>query len=510
MTVLVKRVVDGVLGPIRALRRRYLPLLMVYFASGAVGFSAIAEQFWVKERLGLSAEALVALTVWLTVPYTVKMVFGQLVDSVPLLGSRRRSYIFLGAGMMAGGSILLSGVAGGWVTFAPAEVLYVTAALITVLGLVLQDVVADAMSTEVVDRVDAAGNPRPQPDIEADLGMVQVLGRVAVMLGAFTVAGLGGWLAGILPYEQMFLLAIWVPAVSIVGSLLVRLEPGERKPVDRRILLGGVAFGALTVVLGVSQLPFGQEVIFAVSLAVIAALLRLTIADIDVERRRSIVYAAIVIFVFRAMPAVGPGGQWWMIDVLGFDPGFFGVLAQIGTAIAIGGLWAFSGPVTRQPVTVVLAWLTIVGSILSLPTIGMYYGLHEWTERHFGFGAHGIAVIDTSLASPFAQLSMIPMLTLIAINAPAGRQATWFALMASLMNLALQAGGLLTKYLNMLFVVERGSYGQLGMLMIASTFIGLVVPLATILVVGPRLRRPGNAAARPHAAPRPGAAISAD
>ena len=48
-------------------------------------------------------------------------------------------------------------------------------------------------------------------------------------------------------------------------------------------------------------------------------------------------------------------------------------------------------------------------------------------------GAHEIAVIDAAASSPFAQLSMIPLLTLIAIYAPPGRRATWFALMASLL-----------------------------------------------------------------------------
>jgi hypothetical protein len=37
------------------------------------------------------------------------------------------------------------------------------------------------------------------------------------------------------------------------------------------------------------------------------------------------------------------------------------------------------------------------------------------------------------------------MLTLVAIHAPEGKKGTWFALMASLMNIALSAGGLLTK-----------------------------------------------------------------
>jgi hypothetical protein len=108
------------------------------------------------------------------------------------------------------------------------------------------------------------------------------------------------------------------------------------------------------------------------------------------------------------------------------------------------------------------ALLTIVGTLLSLPSVGLYYGLHEWTERMFGFGARSIAFVDTAAASPFAQLSMIPLLTLIAYYAPAGHRATWFALMASLMNMALVAGQLQTKYFNDVFVVETRPIWRTG------------------------------------------------
>ena len=46
---------DALLNPIRALRPRYLPLLMVYFAYGAMGLIAVAESFWVKKALTLDA-----------------------------------------------------------------------------------------------------------------------------------------------------------------------------------------------------------------------------------------------------------------------------------------------------------------------------------------------------------------------------------------------------------------------------------------------------------------------
>ena len=104
----------------------------------------------------------------------------------------------------------------------------------------------------------------------------------------------------------------------------------------------------------------------------------------------------------------------------------------------------------------------------------------------FGFGARTIALVDTTVTSPFAELSMIPALTLVAVNAPSGRRATWFALMASLMNVALVAGQLQTKYLNLLFAVDRGSYADLAALTIAAVTIGFIVPVAGILAFGKR------------------------
>jgi hypothetical protein len=77
------------------------------------------------------------------------MVFGELVNTVPMFGSQRKPYILIGALLMATGLLILVGVAGRWLTFAPDQ-LYVLGAMLVAIGTVLQDVVADAMSTEVV------------------------------------------------------------------------------------------------------------------------------------------------------------------------------------------------------------------------------------------------------------------------------------------------------------------------------------------------------------------------
>jgi hypothetical protein len=488
----LRRQLEGaLLAPVRAFRWNYLPLLMVYFAYGALGIVAIAQSFWVKTALTMTAAELAGLSVWLTLPWAVKMVFGELVDAVPILGSQRRIYVFIGATLVAAGLLLLAGTASGAVTFITPDTAYVVASLLSVTGVVLQDVVADAMSTEVVPRTQADGSARPQSDIDRDLGMVQVLGRLALSAGIFAVAGLAGYLAQVLPYHVVFLIGLIVPVISVSGALLVKLETSESRPIDWRILGGGIAFGIGVTVLGVVGVPYSQEIVFAISMAVIIAMLARVTGSISPETRQRIFYAAVIVFLFRSTPSVGEGYRWFTIDVLGFDEGFYGILQQTGAALGLAAAWLLSDAITRQPITRVLLWLTIIGAVLSLPTIALVMGVHEWTERMFGFGARSIALIDAAAASPLAQISMIPLLTLIAVHAPPGHRATWFALMASLMNLALVAGEMQTKYLNLVFHVDRGAYGHLLSLTLVATAIGVAVPLAAILLFGKRVGTAG-------------------
>ncbi len=478
----------ALLTPIRALRLHYLPLLMIYFAYGALGIVAVAQDFWIKSALTLTPTDLASLAVWLGLPWAVKMVFGELVDAVPIFGSQRRIYVFIGAGMIAAGLLLLAGAAAGTFPAIDPNTIYIASQLIIVTGVVLQDVVADAMSTEVVSRVEEDGTPRPEQDVTRDLGMVQVLGRLALSFGIFAVAGLSGLLAQHLGYATVFLIGLVVPAISITGALLVRLETSETRAIDWRILGGGLAFGATVTAIAMTGMPAAQEIVFLVSIVIIMAMLKRVIAHVPPEAQRHIIIAAIIIFAFRATPGVGQGYTWFSIDVLGFDQAFFGVLQQIGAAIGLAAAWLLADAVTRQPVTRVLLWLTIIGGLLAIPNLILVTGAYEWTERVLGMGARSIALIDAAAQSPLAQVSMIPLLTLVAVNAPPGHRATWFALMASLMNLALVAGSLQTKYLNMLFPVDRGQYDQLTMLVVVAFGIALVVPLAAILLLGPRLK----------------------
>ncbi len=142
--------------------------------------------------------------------------------------------------------------------------------------------------------------------------------------------------------------------------------------------------------------------------------------------------------------------------------------------------------------------LSIAGAALFLPSIGMYYGLHEWTATFSGgiVDAKFIAIINTAVESPLGQVSMIPLLAWIARNAPVHMKATFFAVFASFTNLALSASALATKYLNEAFVITRevkdklsdaivttADYSELGMLLITVLLITLVVPIGMVIVV---------------------------
>jgi hypothetical protein len=494
-------------GIVREMRLSYLPPLMVYFAAGVSGFTGIVESFYVKQELGLSAAFLAGLGFWAGLPWALKMPVGHLVD---LFWRRKAIFVYIGAILMAASLLIMVGLTGSkdqMARFLAPGTWYVISSLLSPIGFVLQDVVADAMTVEAVPSHTEEGIAIPETELKRMHITMQTLGRIAIIGGSALVAGVGGWLAKTLSYSVMYELALLIPAISIMGVTIgqfsvrlrcLRLRRSGMAEADIRtalhlanpdltpnwyILGGSAAFVMISLVLGLSDVAVKKEAIFLGSLTVIAYLISRLLKDLEPVKRREIIGMAIIIFIFRAMPGVGAGASWWQIDVLGFDEAFFGTLRQIASILAIIGLFALRGWMTRRPITYLVVFLSIYNAVMMLPFIGMYNGLHLWTEAHLGFGARTIAIIDTMADSPLGQVVMVPMLAWIAREAPADQKATYFAVMAAFTNLALSAANLGTKYLNRIFVVERGNYSELGSLMVTAAIIGVIVPPMTVLLV---------------------------
>jgi hypothetical protein len=524
----------------REMRLSYLPPLMVYAAFGISGLTGIVGTFYVKERLGLSAEFLAALGFWIMLPWALKMPLGHLVD---LIWRWKALLVYLGAALMAASIAVMIGLLGytdAMRAVAPLETWYIAAALLAPIGYVLQDVVADAMTVEAVPRHQPDGTPIDPQTLKSMHTTMQTLGRVAIIGGGVLVSVVNVYLlegVGALPeaekgrtYLFIYQLALAIPVISVLGVVLAswlhrrdraRLLArghsaqevdtllkvhGERPPVNWWILGGGALFAVLSLGVGLGHVPNAEEIVFLVSISIVIFLMWRLTRELAPEARNVLVGTAIVVFVFRAVPGPGAGSTWWMIDVLGFDQQFLAHLSLVGSVLTLFGMFLFRRFMAERSIAYVVGFLTLAGTILSLPIVGMYYGLHEWTAAHTGgiVDARTIALIDTALESPLGQIAMIPMLAWIANSAPDRLKATFFAVMASFTNLALSAAQLTTKYLNQIYVVTRevkdhatgaikvpADYSELGMLLIVATVVALIAPFAAIAFI--RITRFRNA-----------------
>jgi len=516
----------------RELRLSYLPPLMVYMAAGISGLTDIVGTFFVKDYLGLSAEFLAALGFWAGIPWTLKMPLGHLVD---LVWRFKAGLVFLGAALIAASLAIMLGLLAhteAMRAIMPAEAWFVLSAILGPVGYVVQDVVADAMTVEAVPHVDGDGRPIDPAARRLMHTTMQTLGRVAIIGGGVFVALLNLLMFSgvetmsaadkVAVYIRIYELALAIPLISVLGVVLggaIKLRDirrlhakgyhwhearslvaprPERPATNWWILGGGLVFVLFTVGMGLNDIPYNQEIIFAGSLAIVVFLMRRLLGTLDSTARRTLLGTAIVIFIYRAMPAAGAGASWWEIDVLGFDQRFLSVLSLIASSLTLLGMFIFRRFMAERSIAYVVVFLTVAGTLLSVPLIGMYYGLHEWTARLTGgvVDARFIALVDTALTSPLGQIAMIPMLAWIANSAPASLKATFFAVMASFTNLALSLAQLGTKYANRVFTVSRevrdpatgavsvpADYSELGLLLIAVTVIGFVVPIAAVLLI---------------------------
>jgi len=462
----------------RQVRLSYLPPLLVYMAAGISGLTGIVGAFFVKDYLGLSAEFLAMLGFWVGLPWALKMPLGHLVD---LIWRWKFVLVFIGAALIGLSLAIMLGLIGStafMTQYMSVEGWYVLATLLAPVGYVVQDVVADAMTVEAVPTVDDSGTPYDKKTIKLMHTTMQTLGRVAIVGGGIAVSCINILMfSGVseMPeelklgvYTSIYKMAMVIPVISVLGVILAVLlkrvrarklrnhgikaelfqrtddRPGEKIQPNWWILSGSLVFVLFTLTMGLSQIPYNQEIVFAGSMAIVLFLMAKLLKELSSPARRTLMGTALIIFVFRALPGPGAGTTWWQIDELGFDQQFMSTLSLIGGSLALLGMFIFRRFMAEKSIAYVVGFLTIVGSALSLPIIGMYYGLHEWTASLTTgvVDARFIAIVDTALESPLGQVAMIPMLAWIANSAPSHLKATFFAVMASFTNLALSLSNL--------------------------------------------------------------------
>ena len=505
----------------------FIPPLLIYLAAGVSSLTGIVGIFFIKDYLNLSAAFLAGLGFWAGIPWALKMPLGHLVD---LIWNKKNYMVYFGAFLISLSLIIMYGLIIHTEELSKifsVEKWFVISVILAPVGYVIQDVVADAMTVEAVPLSDEKGKDYSKDQIKLMHTTMQTLGRFAIIGGTVLVA-----LANVILfsdvdnleqaekiqlYGSIYIYALIIPLVSILGVVLgnylkkkrindLRIQGLEYKDdlrtekteINWWILGGSLIFVIFTLSVGSFNLPFAQEIVFVGSVIIILFLMFKLIKELPENLRLTIVGTAVIIFIFRAMPGPGPGLTWFEIDVLGFNEQFFSILSLLASILTLVGIVMLRPFMAKNSIAKIIVVLSIAGAILFLPSVGMYYGFHNWTASLTGgvVDAKFIAIINTALESPLGQVSMIPLLAWIAKNAPGHLKATFFAVFASFTNLALSASSLGTKYLNEIFIVTRevkdkvtqeiqtsADYSELGILLIAVTLLTLILPILFVFII---------------------------
>tara|TARA_Y100001936_G_scaffold125954_1_gene123306 strand:- start:1520 stop:2866 length:1347 start_codon:yes stop_codon:yes gene_type:complete len=438
--------------------------------------------------------------------------------------------VFFGAGLISLSLLIMYGLiihTEYMSTILKVETWFIISVILAPVGYVVQDVVADAMTVEAVPLIDDQGVDYSRDQIKIMHTTMQTLGRFAIIGGTVLVAFANVILFSnvdnleqadkIELYGSIYIYALIIPIVSVLGVFLAAFlrnqkikklqsqglefkeeREGEKTKVNWWILGGSLIFVVFTLSIGSFKVPFAQEIVFVGSVIIILFLMFKLIKELPENLRLTIVGTAVIIFIFRAMPGPGPGLTWFEIDELQFNEQFFSILSLLASILTLAGIVLLRPFMAKNSIAKIIVVLSIAGSILFLPSVGMYYGFHNWTASLTGgvVDAKFIAIINTALESPLGQVSMIPLLAWIAKNAPAHLKATFFAVFASFTNLALSASALGTKYLNNVFTVTRevkdkvsgeiqstADYSELGILLIVVTLLTLILPIVFVFII---------------------------
>ncbi len=354
-----------------------LAILLVYFVQGILGLARLAVSFFLKDELGLSPAQVAAMMGVVALPWVVKPLFGFLSDSLPLFGYRRRSYLLL-AGLL--GSL-------SWILLATVVQTALAATLIIALSsaaIALSDVIVDSI---VVERV--------RGESQGEAGSLQSLCWAATALGGLITAYFSGQLLEYLTPFQIFAITATFPLLVSVTALLIQ---------DAKVASG--------INLATTRHQIQQ--------------LRQTLTQ------KRIWLPVAFLFLWQATPSSDSAFFYFTTNDLGFQPEFLGRVRLVTNIAALVGVWVFQRFLRTVPVRTIFFWSTLLSAVLGMTALLLV----THANRTLGIDDHWFSLGDSLILTVMGQIAYMPVLVLAARLCPPGVEATMFALLMSVSNLA--------------------------------------------------------------------------
>jgi folate/biopterin transporter len=390
-------------------------ILLVYFVQGILGLARLAVSFFLKDDLGLTPAQVSALMGIAALPWMVKPLFGFISDGLPLFGYRRRPYL------------ILSGLLGAGAWMALATVVHTawaaTAAIaLSSLSVAFSDVIVDSLVVE-----------RARHEAAKDAGSLQSLSWGASALGGLITAYFSGFLLQHFSNQTVFGITATFPLIVSIVAWLISESQVER------------AQDWQTVRRQVSQLR-------------------------QAITQKSIWLPTAFLFLWQATPTADSAFFFFTTNELGFQPEFLGRVRLVTSVASLLGVWLFQRFFRTLPFRTLFGWTTIVSTLLGMTMLLLV----THTNRAIGIDDYWFSLGDSLILTVMGQIAYMPILVLAARLCPPGVEATLFALLMSVTNLAgllsYEFGALLTHWLG----VTETNFDRLWLLV-------LITNLSTLL-----------------------------
>lgn len=369
-----------------------IAILLIYFVQGILGLARLAVSFFLKDELGMSPAEVSAMLGVVALPWMIKPLFGFMSDGLPIFGYRRRPYI------------VVSGLLGtsAWVALATIvhTPLAATGAIaLSSLSLAVSDVIADSLVVE-----------RARKESLTDAGSLQSLSWGASALGGLITAYLSGSLLQNFSTHTIFLITASFPLIVSATAWLISEEK-----VNKRTDFETVKNQFKQLRQAVSQKTIWLPTAF--------------------------------LFLWQATPSSDSAFFFFTTNELGFQPEFLGRVRLVTSLAALVGIWLFQRFLKTIPFRVIFGWSTVIATLLGLTSLLLV----THANRALGIDDQWFSIGDSLILTVIGQIAYMPVLVLCARLCPPGVEATLFALLMSITNLAglvsYEGGALLTHWL---------------------------------------------------------------
>ncbi|VXD25458.1 Folate-biopterin transporter [Planktothrix serta PCC 8927] len=397
-----------------------IAILLVYLVQGILGLARLGVSFFLKDELAMSPAEVSVLLGIVAIPWVVKPLFGFISDGLPIFGYRRRPYLIL-SGLLG----TLSWVALGTIVHTPWAATAVIA--LSSLSVAVSDVIVDSLVVE-----------RARHESISNIGSLQSVCWGASAFGGLITAYFSGFLLEKFSPQTIFLITATFPLiVSLVGGLIAEEFQNQY-----------------------SNWQTVKQQIKNLRQAI---------------TQKSIWLPTAFVFVWQATPTADAAFFFFTTNELGFQPEFLGRVRLVTSMASLIGVWLFQRFFKSLPFRTIFFWSTIISTVLGMTMLLLV----THTNRTLGIDDHWFSLGDSLILAVMGQIAYMPVLVLAARLCPPGVEATLFALLMSVSNLAglisYELGALLTHW----FGITEKNFNQLWLLVIV-TNLSTLFPLPLI------------------------------